>query len=162
MGFVVHVLVALGATGCSSDDPDPPPTTVTTTAPVSVTTTPPVSVTLPVDPRPRTPPSPATADFEGLGAWPSFDLLAEEVVAAVERLHPGESDNSEGRLRTESAHGSAGTTGTVLVRRYGFPDDSVAGYEYVVTTQQGPDGWVAASATKATVCHRGVSGSLCT
>ena len=88
-------------------------------------------------------------------------MLAEEVVAAVEQIHPGEPGSPEGRLRTESAHGSVGTTGTVFVRRHGFPDDSVAGYEYTVTAEQGPEGWVVDSATKATICYRGVSGSLC-
>jgi streptogramin lyase len=116
-------------------------------------------VTLPEDSRPHASAVSATADFDGaVSVQPTFDLAASEIVAAVEQRLPGE---AESPLRTESATGATGTTGTVLVRRVGFADDSVAGFEYDVTVEQGSQGWAVVSATKAAVCYRGVSGELC-
>jgi len=115
-------------------------------------------VLLPVDSRPRTAPVSAASDFALVSPEPTFDLLAAEVVASVERLHPGEEG---GRLQTDSASGARGTDGTVLVRRHGLPDDSLAGYEYTVTAAQRTEGWIVVSATKETICRRGVTDNLC-
>ena len=117
-------------------------------------------VTLPSDDdRPRAAAVPATSDFEGvITVQPTFDLLASQVVVAVEHGLPGEAESPPW---TESATGATGSTGTVLVRRVGLADDSVAGYEYTVIAEQGPQGWVVASATKEAICYRGASGELC-
>ena len=159
----MFALVALVGCGEGDDGGSTPVTRSTlpaTTAPVAATTTIPVVVTLPADPRPRSVAVPATAELDGLvTAQPTFDMLARHVVDAVDQRYPAE---AESQLRTDSAVGVSGTSGTVLVRRIGFADDSVAGYEYTVTVEQGPQGWVVTEATKAVICYRGVSGQLCT
>jgi len=158
----VLLLLVLGGVSCRASKPDvvsgTSATTAATTRPVAESTTIPVVVTLPEDSRPHASAVPATADFDGaVTVQPTFDLAASEIVAAVERRLPGE----ESPLRTESARGATGTTGTVLVRRVGFADDSVAGFQYDVTVEQGSQGWTVVSATKSAVCYRGASGELC-
>ncbi|MDQ4133111.1 MAG: Mu-like prophage major head subunit gpT family protein [Actinomycetota bacterium] len=64
-------------------------------------------------------------------------------------------------MSTESSTQSTAATATVEVRRAGFADDSVAGYEYAVTAARHPEGWVVVSATRTTLCYRGVSGAHC-
>ena len=148
-------LVVLASASCRSDSPKAGPST---TSAATTPTTIPVVVTLPADGLARTPPVPATADFETVGPQSTIDGLLGNVVATVEALHPGE---GESRLRTESASSTAGTTGIVLVRRTGLGDDSLAGYDYRVTARLGAGGWVVESATQATICRRGVAGDLC-
>ncbi len=64
-------------------------------------------------------------------------------------------------MSTESSTQSTAATATVVVRRAGFADDSVAGYEYSVTAARHPEGWVVVSATRTTLCYRGVSDARC-
>ncbi|MEA2931648.1 MAG: hypothetical protein QOI56_433 [Actinomycetota bacterium] len=158
-GLVILLPLVVGACRSGGSSSTSGAKSSVTTPTLDETTTIPVVVTLPPDSRPRATAVPATAAFDGVvTAQPSFEAAAGQVVAAVEQRYPGD---GETQLRTDSSTAVAGTTGTVLVRRDGFADDSVAGYEYTVTVEQGPQGWVVASATEQAICYRAVSGERC-
>jgi len=119
-----------------------------------------LAVGLPADDRPRTDPVDALEEFAGLTPQPSFEGLVGEVVAEIERRRP-HSEPTEGPTGTEVAWGHSDEERIIIVRRGTPGDDSVAGAEYTVGAQQSGDGWRVTSATKVTICWRGVSGNLC-
>ena len=120
-----------------------------------------LSVGLPADDRPRTEPVDAREEFAGLTPQPSFEGLVGEVVAAIERRRP-QSEPAEGPSGTLVAWGHSEDERIILVRRLISGDYSVAGDAYRVGAQQRGDGWTVTSATRETICRRGVSGTLCT
>lgn len=119
-----------------------------------------LAVGLPADDRPRTEPVDAFQEFAGLSPQSSFEGLVGEVVAEIER-HSPQSEPAEGRTGTEVAWGHSDEERIILVRRFTAGDDSVAGSQYTIGAQQSADGWRVSSATRQTICWRGVSGNLC-
>ena len=119
-----------------------------------------LAVGLPPDERPRTEPVDAFQEFTGLAPQLSFEGLVGEVVAEIERRNP-QPEPVEGPSGTQVAWGHSDEERIILARRGTLGDDSVAGTEYTVGAQQTVDGWRISSATKVTICWRGVSGYLC-
>ena len=120
-----------------------------------------LSVGLPADDRPRTDPVDALEEFAGVTPQSSFEGLVGEVVGEIERRRP-QSEPGEGPVGTEVAWGHSEDERIIMVRRLISGDDSVAGEEYRVGAQQSGEEWRVTSATKVTICRRGVSGNLCT
>lgn len=116
---------------------------------------------LPPDDRPRTTPVDATAEFAGVGAQPSFEVLIAEVVAEVVRRHPGDPFVEGGPERTDTAARQSGSEGVILVRRGVSGDDALAGHEYTVNAEERAGGWVVTSASRVRICRRGADGELC-
>ena len=52
-------------------------------------------------------------------------------------------------------------TSVAMIQVSGYPDDSIAGEEYRVLMQRGPDGWYVESVEVRTHCRRGVSDGVC-
>lgn len=118
-------------------------------------------VALPPDPRPLAPPADATGEFAGLGPQRSLQPLAANVIGEIERRYPDDPAN-EVPTTTDWAIEEHGATGTVLVRRDSFLDDSLGGYDYRVEARRQNGDWVIESATKSAICQRGVgSDGLC-
>lgn len=119
-----------------------------------------LAVGLSPDERPRTEPVEALQEFAGLAPQSSFEGLVGEVVAEIARRNP-QPELLEGPTGTEVAWGHSDEERIIIARRGTLGDDSVAGTEYTVGAQQSVDGWRVFSATKVTICWRGVSGNLC-
>ena len=119
-----------------------------------------LAVGLPADDRPRTEPVDAFEEFAGVPSQSSFEGLVGEVVAEIERRLPP-SEPPEGPAGTEVAWGHSDEERIIIARRGTPGDDSVAGVEYIVGAQRTGDGWAVTSATRVTICWRGVSGNLC-
>jgi hypothetical protein len=119
-----------------------------------------LAVGLPPDERPRTEPVDALQEFAGLTPQSSFEGLVGDVVAEIERRNP-QPEPVEGPSGTEVAWGHSDEERIIIARRGTPGDDSIAGTEYTVGAQQSVDGWRLSSATKVTICWRGVSGNLC-
>ena len=119
-----------------------------------------LAVGLPPDERPRTEPVDALHEFADVAPQSSFEGLVGEVVAEIERRNP-QPEPVEGPSGTEVAWGHSDEERIIIARRGRPGDDSVAGSEYTVGAQQGGEGWRVSSATKVTICRRGVSGNLC-
>lgn len=118
-------------------------------------------VALPPDGFSRTPPVDATDEFAGLSPQPSFERLVQEVAADIERRYPTDESAEGGPATSQIAMGTAGTQGIALVRRPILGDDAIAGVDYTVTGEFRRDGYIVMSATKSTICRRGVSDGLC-
>ncbi|MDQ4068298.1 MAG: peptidoglycan-binding protein [Actinomycetota bacterium] len=117
-------------------------------------------VALPPDDRRVAAATDATDEFAGLGPQRSLEVLAARVIGEIERRYPDEAD-AEVPKTTDWVVQREDGTGTVLVRRDSFLDDSVGGYEYAVRARHADDGWVVESATKAAICQRGVADGRC-
>ncbi|MFN2504246.1 MAG: peptidoglycan-binding protein [Acidimicrobiales bacterium] len=119
-----------------------------------------LAVGLPPDDRPRTEPVDTFEEFAGVAPQASFEGLVGEVVAEIARRTP-QPELLEGPTGTEVAWGHSDEERIIIARRGTLGDDSVAGTEYTVGAQQSGDGWRVTSATKVTICWRGVAGNLC-
>ncbi len=113
-------------------------------------------VALAPDPRPKAPAVDATAEFAAVPPQRSLQMLAARVIREIERRHPDE-PGADVPVSTEWAVSSTNSTGTIHVRRDNFADDSLGGYEYRITAERAAEGWVIASATRSSICQRGVS-----
>lgn len=119
-----------------------------------------LAVGLPADDRPRTEPVDAFAEFADVTPQASFEGLVGEVVTEIARRTP-QPELLEGPTGTEVAWGHSDEERIIIARRGTLGDDSVAGTEYTVGAQQSGEVWTVTSATKATICWRGVAGNLC-